>query len=247
MKKLMTICVVLTIILTASNNANAFVETFDTNPVLSSTPAADTWYTDRSAPSEFVSEFFDGDNRLKVSIDGEAQPTDSFYQTQGRKYDTNLTGSVQTFSIDLYVGSDWDTQTRYTGIWGTGFDATNTVSAYPILAFRNAEGDTSGFYTYDYVNDGWLNQTLVTNFDEWYNLKFVLTVGTGVEYFVNGVSIGTFADADTISLGNVILNTKNYGEDYNVYYDNFTATAVPEPATLCLLGLGGLLLRKRRA
>ena len=32
----------------------------------------------------------------------------------------------------------------------------------------------------------------------------------------------------------------------SLHFDNITVTAVPEPATLLLLGLGGVILRRRR-
>ena len=52
-----------------------------------------------------------------------------------------------------------------------------------------------------------------------------------------------FPDAALPGLGNEVIMTVQNGD--NAYTDALV-TAVPEPATLCLLGLGGLLLRKRR-
>lgn len=244
---------VLALGLVAAMGAGALGDTltFDTSPVLSNTQAAGVWYTDRYAPAAFESVVFDGDSRLRHGIAAADLQGSAFYNTQGRKYDTNLVGAVQEFSIDMYVGSDWGTATRYAGLWATGFDASNAVSAYPILAYRNAEGDSAGFYTYDYLLGGWTKETTDTDFGQWYNLRFVLTVGTGVEYFVNGVSVRTFADPDTLSLGNVILNAKNYGQDYDVYWDNFNGSVVPLPAAawqgLAMLGsMGGLAVIRRR-
>jgi hypothetical protein len=127
----------------------------------------------------------------------------------------------------MYVGEDWDTETRYAGIWATGFDASDSVSAYPIVAWRNAEGDGPGFFAYDYDDSdgewGWikLRDAVPEDYGKWHTLEFELSVGTGFKHYVDGVSLLDFADTTTVSLGNVILNVKNYAEDYDVYWDNF--------------------------
>ncbi len=46
-------------------------------------------------------------------------------------------------------------------------------------------------------------------------------MGLAFQYFVDGVSVLNFADPNTKTLGNVILNAYNYGADYDVYWDNF--------------------------
>ena len=62
-----------------------------------------------------------------------------------------------------------------------------------------------------------------------------------MESFVDGTLFATFADPDTVSLGNVILDDYNYGQSYNVYWDNLKtgSSAVPEPATLLVWSLLG--------
>ena len=51
---------------------------------------------------------------------------------------------------------------------------------------------------------------------------------------------------DISSYGNILANggTGSFAYDYDTVNDITAITAVPEPATLILLGLGGLFLRK---
>ena len=220
--------------------------TFDSPVTLSNTQAPGAWYTDRYAPSIFETASFDGDNRLRQGVNAAEYHGGTFYDTQGRKYDTDLTGAVQSFSIDLYV-DDWGTAYRSAGLWATGEDSGGGVSAYPILAYRQTSDQAAGFYKWDYINGGY-TFAAAANSEAWNKLGFVLTQGTGIEYFVNDVSVGTLADADTVSLANVILNVGNFGQTYDVYWDNFSAQVVPAPgaALLAMLGLSivGWIKRK---
>jgi hypothetical protein len=127
------------------------------------------------------------------------------------------------------------------GLWATGFDATDAISAYPILAFRSSGdsplwGSTSvppGFYAWNYIAGGYsVGFQAISNYNRWYTLKFVLTPGVGTSYYIDGVLIGSLADPTTTDLGNVILNVTNFGdEDYDVLWDNFrgsqTCVTVP--------------------
>ncbi len=221
-----------------------FVEqTFD------DTADVDEWYPDRKEPGVFEQADFDGDYRLLHGIRGADEDDASFYNYQGMKLDTPLPDwGMQRHSIDLYVGSDWLDEDRNAGIWGVGYDAEGDISAYPILAYRNMEDLDAGFYSFDYYAGGWDLFYGLSEAEAWYNLSFVLTRGVGVEYFVDGNSLGVFEDPWTRQLETVILNAYNFGEDYDVYWDNFQAAAVPEPATMSLLGLGvvGVALAKWR-
>lgn len=231
----------------------AAVETFDNAITLSPTQQAGAWYTDRYAPAGFQSQaFFDGDNRLKQTIAaGDAQTAaNQFYNTQGRKYD--LPDGTLQLSIDLYVDDAWeDSGKRMAGFWSTAFDINGDVSAYPIIEWTELENN-GRFRGYDVNTGDWIDMGLPNGFayDAWYTLGITLSAGQ-VTYSVNELRT-TVAAADSVELGNVILQGHNTpaGVNYDIYWDNLNA-AVPEPATwgLMILGFGllGSEMRRRRA
>ena len=275
--KFTTLCLAvagaLTLTLAATSAHAEILHTYDS---VDGQPSAG-YTVDRYDTSAFESAFFDGDDRLHIQVSEDDSAANrpsgyssTFYNNQGRKY--NTTGE-NSFSIELYVGADWDTVDRSTGIWATAVDDTNTISGYPIISYRNIEaGGTfdevdSGFYFYTQdvdldENTVDPNYTMMADLDtgdfgQWYTLSFEI-VGDVFEAMVTnegGAVMGTYTDTFTYgstSFANMIINTYNVGETYDVYYDNFSATSnVPEPATLALCGLGcvvgGLVYRRRSA
>ena len=54
------------------------------------------------------------------------------------------------------------------------------------------------------------------------------------------------APVGTVGVNFYLLNVNGDGLANTFYFDDISATLIPEPATLALLGLGGLLLRRRK-
>jgi hypothetical protein len=227
MKRFVLMCFVAIFTLTA-HAANAEVLTFD-DPDLSS------WYTDRFEPSVFETAVFDGDNRLHIGIDGADQQDNSFYNYQGKKRDFNVPVGSYSINADLFVDSAWGDSN--VGIWGTTYDNFGEVSGYPIVAWRSGSEIDDGFYAFDYIVGGWLDMVAPNDTGRWYDITMKYT-GTSMDYYINDALALSFAD-DTQNglLGNIILNSYNFGESYDVYWDNVGVAPVPEPSTFLLMGL----------
>jgi hypothetical protein len=86
--------------------------TFDTDPVLAASQTPGAWYPDRYAPAGFDRFSLGGNDRLRLSIDGDngvvgrgAPYNSTFYNTHGRKLD--LPGGAYAVKADVYVPNDW--------------------------------------------------------------------------------------------------------------------------------------------
>lgn len=234
-------------------SAASVTNTFDTPP--------SGWTVDRYAPAGFSSPvFFNGDNRLQETIsssDGAnnraAAYSSSFYDTQGMAH-ANPAGTIYE-SIDLYVSTSMlSDPNRVAGIWGVGYDATNSISLYPILEL--AGGQFQGWDNGSFVSMG-LPSGLIG--DQWVTLAMVLDAATDtVTYSVNGQLATTVSAYGTTNIASTILQVYNTstGLDRTVYWDNLTTSDVaqtPLPGALPLFasGLGALGLfgwrRKRTA
>jgi len=132
-------------------------------------------------------------------------------------------GGLQILPYASYVNL---TDTRYRDpagaihddyVWGTAFGTTSTFLDYRALFNYNGDGTTMTERTY-YYDTGSSQYVLI-----W--------TATGV-----GIGSGLF---DRL---NIVAN----GNSGNVYFDSVAIT-IPEPSTILLLGIGGLLVFRRRS
>jgi hypothetical protein len=140
--------------------------------------------------------------------------------------------------------------------WSTGIEK-NPVDGVSYPATIQVSGDGSSI-------TGLYKPTLP--FDQWVHYAGVYTPGTSLEIYLNGdpVSINTTgipatqhsANGRSVRIGNrhAASDCGWYGslDEVRIYSDALTETqieeimAIPEPATMFLLGLGGLALMRRK-
>ncbi|MFZ2253102.1 MAG: PEP-CTERM sorting domain-containing protein [Minisyncoccia bacterium] len=220
----------------------AVVQSMDfSSPVTTgATQAPGTWYTDRYAPDAFYTTGGELIQTISSNDSASNRPAgfaSAFYNTQGRKYDVDV--STTEISVDLYVDSDWATMSqRIAGIWGTAYDDANVITSYPILEF-GSNGSVGSFQGWN--NGTWSNFGLPVGFayNTMHNLSIEL-VGGLWDYSLDGLLLGSVDANGSTHIGNVILQGYNaYGANdvasHNIRWDNFAAqNNVPEPGTLPL-------------
>lgn len=221
---------------------NLINESFDANPVLSSTNVAGAWYPDRYRPAGFAKDVFMGENVLKISIDGIADGAanrpggqqGSFYNTQGRKF--NQCGKCVTLIRgDLYIPSSWATAHRRSDLWATAYNASNAVSFYPIIGFRNVDGATPRLYCWNGTTSQDLSAPAA--YDTWYTFEARLS-GANIEYLINNVVVASFSHNSSVYFSDVILQAYNFNDpaipapytqstdSYDAYWDNLYTSGI---------------------
>ncbi|MGC9261230.1 MAG: PEP-CTERM sorting domain-containing protein [Phycisphaerae bacterium] len=241
------------------------------------TPGA--WYGANYVPDKFGLTSMSGQNVLQMGISPSQYqynpaPLGSssgfgFSDFQGMKYDTGLSGTVQTMSVQLYVDPSWAANPNAivnVGLEATGVNTGNSVVGKPTVAYLNLDGGISpegggdyiygysnpGFYYYDYKNVAgnpnpeW--EYLAAGTSGFNTIGFTLTVGQGIQYSLNGTAVGSlYSDSAMTTLQNLELYARNSlssssAPDQMYTFDNLSATSVPEPPTAALVFFGGIFV-----
>ena len=187
------------------------------------------WHLDRGPSKSFAPEVFDGDSRFKLVIDDNPQVGSH----QGYMYPAENATHV---SVDLYVPSDWGvTGGAAPSLWINSFsnDGERIEDTYPIIRVQQKASESHPAYFQCYINDAWDTQALPADvkLDTWMNLDVRLEAGDvlfkltgektdGSTFELTAKQTGT--TADTLWQAALEPATAAVGEEYTVYYDNFT-------------------------
>ncbi len=249
----------LLLLLAAAINCSAqiYTNTFDTNPQLGGSDSGGSspglWYVDRKAPATFASASFGGGTSLDVGVSASDYSgntgNSTFYDTQGRKYYLTDSGVGSFVSAQLYIPSSWANTKVAPGLWLTAYDSTGANAGFPIIGFfSDGTGSSGGSYFHVWDDSiGYVNLDTPIGWDNWNTFTISFTA-SGFVYDINGTEVYTDAGATgSTSIANVMLESKNYGTDYDAYWDNLitpspTVSPVPEPGSIALLALGGALV-----
>ncbi len=180
-----------------------------------------------------------------------------------------ITAEGSSLSMDIYIPSSWNATSGGTAdrrggdLWARFDDVNETIGndAYPTLGFYN-EGDGLGvglevFRPYTGNIEVFSLSTLSTlgaapQLDGWNSLKMKF-INDSVEHYLNGVLVYTDTDAGWNNVatldGAFIQGWRSTamigtGSTYDVVATNLSA--VPEPASMTALAIGGLALMRRR-
>ena len=241
MKKLITICLVVTMVLVIAGTLQASNITIDIAPsqVPDENPPAVN-YGDAPAgfgPDSWQNTQTGGKVNWHARYIGDGDCLSTLFPTQAATLKVNQVASIS--------------------YWSKRPDGTPANEDWAAFIYtRPITGGDSSWYGYRFVN----NYNEHTNIGSWTEYS----TDTGMTFRKNSgttTALMSFDDLKSSTYGNelvemISIQTMSNYSTFDGYMDGLTITLtdgsvgtvnfIPEPATMCLLGLGGLLLRRKR-
>ncbi len=153
----------------------------------------------------------------------------------------NSNSGQAKMGIQLY-GKDAANNRQLIAAFVLGNDTAGTIDGFEMTTFKNGE----------YVTQTSLQST---SLETWYNMEIRASLATdSVSFLLDGTLLGSGSFDTSVAFDTVSLVCWKHNYDNNIYldahvpyYDDVLVSSIPEPATMCLLGLGALGLLKRRS
>jgi hypothetical protein len=194
----------------------------------------------------------------QLSTAQSSSPTQSAYiDLTARRNDQNITPVVSTDAQPLvwkFMFYD-STGTGHARQYGQMLAGPSGLSELVAMGLYNNSGTIAEMSTYYSgrvaFGTGWFvldDPGVVTRSVGWHELKAVIK-GSTVDFYVDGTAgkLGVAMAGSGQQWYQARIGSGLSTANGDAYYDDYYLEQIPEPATLALLGLGGLFLRRRRA